>query len=142
MGKWFVLGGRFTYFEGNPHNAIESYDYNTDKKIINIDFSFNQDSLDGPIKKIPHFAWVPDPSKPTRWKVRPFWPLAFDYLVLYLDPEYQTTTIGVPSGNYLWVMGRSPMTKGEIDSIIQKVALLGYPTQDIYYVPHATEVKN
>lgn len=136
MGTWYVLAGRFTYFEGKPYNAIERYTYDSAKNIIDTDFSFNEEASNGPIKKIPQYAWVPDPNRATRWKVRPFWPLAFDYLVLYLDPAYKATAIGVPSGNYLWVMARSPLSKAEIDGIISKVALLGYPTQSIYYVEH------
>ena len=53
MGKWFVIAGRVTFLEKGAYNPIEHYTFNVEKNRIDIDFSFNKDSLSGPKKNIP-----------------------------------------------------------------------------------------
>jgi apolipoprotein D and lipocalin family protein len=66
----------------------------------------------------------------------PLWPLKFDYLVIALDPDYQWTAIGVPSGSYLWTMGREPLVSEEkLAEIIGELDDVAYPTNDIVRVP-------
>ena len=31
-----------------------------------------------------------------RWRESPFWPLYLSYLILYVDPDYQTALVGYP----------------------------------------------
>ena len=53
MVSWYVQAGRFTPLEKNVTNAIEKYTWNENKQLIQIDFSYNKGSFDGPLKKIP-----------------------------------------------------------------------------------------
>ena len=104
MGKWFVIAGRVTFLEKGAYNPIEQYTFNSEKNRIDIDFSFNKDSLSGPKKNIPQKAWVHNKETNAHWKVSPFWPLKLDYLVILNDENYEWTVIGVPSQRYLWLM--------------------------------------
>jgi apolipoprotein D and lipocalin family protein len=138
MGSWYVQAGRFTMFEKNPFNSVETYKWNQKEERIDIDFRFNQDSFDGPVKKIPQVAWIHNSETNAHWKVRPFWPLKFSYLIIALDPEYQWSVIGVPDEKYLWIMSRDPQfTNEKTQEIVQKVKALGYSVKDIEYVKHS-----
>jgi apolipoprotein D and lipocalin family protein len=35
------------------------------------------------------------------------WPFKAAYLIAYLDADYETTVIGVPDRDYVWIMARA-----------------------------------
>ena len=49
---------------------------------VDIDFRYNKNALDGPLKKLPQTgsSWYDD--KTAGWKVSPFWPVKMPYLVI------------------------------------------------------------
>lgn len=137
MGRWYVLAGRFTSFEKEVHNAVETYTWNEKKERIDIGFTYNKGSLEGPVKSIPQKGWVYNTTTNSHWKVSPFWPLKFDYLVVGLAPDYSWTAIGVPNGDYLWIMARSPESADQtVDQALSALRAIGYPTQNLVRVPH------
>lgn len=136
MGKWYVWSGRTTFLETGAHNAIEIYTWNEAEKRIDVDFSFRKDSFDGVLKKLPQKAWIENKQSNAHWKIQLFWPFKADYLVIALDKDYQWTAIGVPSGDYLWIMGRKPIaTDEEISKITRQVEALGYPVENVSRIP-------
>lgn len=146
MGTWYVWAGRTTFMEKGAYNAIERYSWNEEKKRVDIDFTFRQSAFDGELKKIPQKAWIDNSTdwagSGAKWSVSPFWPLKFDYLIIALDPAYQWVAIGVPSGSYLWIMGREQVApQSKINEIVEQLKVLGYPTQDIEIVPQKPEEK-
>jgi apolipoprotein D and lipocalin family protein len=57
--------------------------------------------------------------------------------VIGLDPDYQWTAIGVPSGKYLWIMGRNPqVADSKLQEIVQTVSKTGYPVENLTVIPH------
>ena len=46
MGDWYVIAGRVTFLEKDAYNPIESYRWNS-KKRVDIDFHFNSGSFTG-----------------------------------------------------------------------------------------------
>lgn len=138
MGVWYVMAGRFTFIEKDVYNSVEKYTWNEPKQRIDIDFSFNEGSLTGELKKYPQKGWIYNQKTNATWKISPFWPLRFTYLVLALDPNYEWTAIGVPNQKYLWIMARRPtLPSAKIQEIIEKVQSLGYLVKDIVYVKHS-----
>ena len=136
MGNWYVMAGRFTALESDVYNSIEAYSWNEKEKRIDIDFRFNKGGFDGPLKKYPQKAWIESENN-ARWKVQPFWPLKFDYLVIGLAQDYRWTVIGVPNQKYLWIMSKDPaFTKQETEQVVEMVKKSGYDTSDIVFVPH------
>lgn len=142
MGKWHVLAGRLTSMEDGAHNAIEIYQWNEKEKQIDIQFQFNKDSFNGELEKIPQKGWIENQETKSHWLVSPFWPLKFDYLVLAVgeinqDLQYDWTAVGVPSGDYLWIMARDwKKSKTEINKMIDVVKKMNYPTENIIFVPN------
>lgn len=136
MGKWFVQAGRFTFLEKDVTNAVEAYTWSEKEERIDIDFHFNQKTFDGPLKSYPQKAWIVSENN-ARWKVQPFWPLKFSYLVIGLDPDYQWTAIGVPDEKYLWIMSRDPhFSRENIQRVLDQVESTGYDVTDVEFVPH------
>lgn len=136
MKKWYVIAGRFTWMEDGAHNAVEEYRYNDKEERIDIDFYFNKDSFTGEVKRIPQKAWVENKKTNAFWKVSPFWPLKFDYLVIALAADYSWTVIGVPNEKYLWIMADRPdLSDEELNSIIEKIKTVQYSVEDIVRIP-------
>ncbi|GAB4419908.1 MAG: lipocalin family protein [Bacteriovoracaceae bacterium] len=138
MKKWFVIAGRFTFMENGAHNAVEEYTFNKEKDRIDINFYFNKDSFDGRVRKIPQKAWIENKKSNAHWKVSPFWPLKFDYLVVALAPDYSWTAIGVPSQKYLWIMAdRWDISDSELKKMIEAVQEAGYSVEEIERIPQS-----
>ncbi len=136
MGEWYVWAGRTTFFENGAHNGVDKYTWNEKENRIDVVYTFRKDGFEGKLKKITQKAWVENKSTNAHWKVQPFWPLKFDYLVLALDPNYQWVAIGVSNGAYLWIMGRRPQASdSELAEIILQVKNLDYPVQETKKVP-------
>lgn len=113
MGPWYVIGVKPTYFEIGAVNAVESYKWNAEKELIDIDFTFNQDKPDGPVKKIPQTGWIHNKETNMEWRISPFWPVRLPYTIIELDPSpgkdpYKYTVIGYPNRAYVWIMAREP----------------------------------
>ncbi|MCO4754738.1 MAG: lipocalin family protein [Bacteriovoracaceae bacterium] len=122
--------------EKGAHNSVEHYRWNEKKERIDIDFYFNKDSFTGKIKKIPQKGWIHNEKTNAHWKVRPFWPLKFDYLVIDLAEDYSWTVIGVPSQKWVWIMSDNwKMDDEQLNMIIARLNKMGYSTKDVNRVP-------
>lgn len=137
MIPWHVQVGRFTSFEKNPYNSVESYTWNELEKRIEIDFSYNEGAFNGPLKKIPQKGWVKDTTTNATWSVQPWWPLKFDYLIIGLGDNYEWTAIGVPDQKFLWIMTKeSQYPREKVNEILAKIRATGYRTDELQWVQH------
>ena len=137
MISWHVQAGRFTSFEKDPYNSIESYTWNEKEQRIDIDFRYNQGAFNGPLKKIPQTGWIKNTTTNATWSVQPWWPLKFDYLILAVDENYEWTAIGVPDQSYLWIMTKEAQYPREkTEAILEKVRMSGYRVDELVWVSH------
>uniref|UniRef100_A0A7R9U4G6 Lipocalin/cytosolic fatty-acid binding domain-containing protein n=1 Tax=Pinguiococcus pyrenoidosus TaxID=172671 RepID=A0A7R9U4G6_9STRA len=134
MGEWFVIGVKPTSFEIGAHNAIERYTLNGNK--VDVDFTFNQNSLDGKLKSLPQTLYPS--AEDGNWKVSPFWPLKLSYPILELDEDYSYTVIGFPSRAYVWIMAREPKMDEQLyeDICARLREQHGYDLEGLVKVPH------
>lgn len=136
LTRWYVIAGRTTFLENDAYNSIEQYQWNEEKKRIDIDFQLRKGSFDGKLKSIPQKGWIEDKKSNAHWKVQFIWPIKADYLILALDPDYLWTAVGVSSQRYLWIMSTKPqMEQSLVDQILAKVSAQGYAVQDVKRVP-------
>ncbi len=137
MGSWYVLAGRFTFLEVDVHNGRETYTWNEEKQRIDIDFTYNKGSLDGPITSLPQKAWIYNEKTKAHWKVSPLWPLKFNYLIVDLDEDYKWTAIGVPDQKLLWIMARDWKNPEVIvKQVTERLIKKGYDVKNLVIVPH------
>ena len=136
MGKWYVIASIPTIFESGANNAVETYTWNEKEERIDVDFRFRKDSPTGPEKVMPQKGFVSNHETNAEWKIQPFWPFKFSYLIIDLAPDYSDTVIGVPSRSYVWIMARQPkMSDARYNELVSKIGGLGYDVSKLKKVP-------
>lgn len=138
MGSWYVIANIPTFVEKGATNAVEAYTWNEKEKRIDIDFHYNKDHPGGELKSYPQKAWIYDTRTNAEWRVQPWWPLKFAYLIIDLAPDYSYTVIGVPSRNYVWIMAREKqLPPGKLEEILKNIEKMGYEVSKIQKVPQS-----
>lgn len=70
------------------------------------------------------------------WQESPLWPLRFAYLILYVDPDYQTALVGYPGLAYGWILARKPtLPPAQLAALRAKLAAVGYDVAKFRMVP-------
>lgn len=135
MGRWYVVANIPTFIEKGAHNAIETYRMNKDGS-IDTEFRFNQDSFDGDLEVYNPTGFVSETNN-SLWGMQFIWPIKAEYIIAYLDDDYQNTIIARNARDYVWIMSRSPDPGQEtIDKLINFSVEMGYPRDQIKRVPH------
>ena len=139
MGDWHVIGFipiTIPFFsEEGAHNAVESYRL-TDEGVIETTYTFRDGAFDGPKKRFTPKGWVHDEETNAEWRMQFVWPFKAAYLIVYLDPDYRRTIIGVPNRNHVWIMSRDPqMSEAEYQKMLELTASLGYEVARVQRVP-------
>ena len=134
MGDWYVVGNIPTLIERGAHNAIESYELTPDGRVATT-FRFRDGGFDGPEKVYRPTGFVRDESNAV-WGMQFIWPIKAEYLVLYVDDNYERTIIGRTKRDYLWFMARKPsLSEAEYDEMLQVAEKAGYDLSQIRKVP-------
>lgn len=142
-GAWYVIESIGLAAEEGAHDEVETYTLREDGR-IDIALTFREGAFDGPERSIPQLGWVHDPETNAEWRVRPFWPLALDYLIIDLDEDYGWTVVGHPSKRWVWIMARAPrLDASVIQGIRARLAAVGYDVGRLVPIPqrplHARE---
>ena len=139
MGDWYVLAHIPTRPERNAYDAVERYTMREDGR-IDIRFSFCEGAAEGPRETMKMLGWVHDTVTNAEWRVRPFWPLGLDYMVLELSPDYSLTVIGHPSRRYAWIMARTPeIDAATLSGLTERLARQGFDIERLRRVPHSDD---
>jgi len=139
MGDWYVIGFipiAFPFFsEAGAHNAIESYRLGDDG-VIETTYTFREGAFDGPEKRFTPKGWVHDEESNAEWRMQFLWPFRAAYLIVYLDPDYHKTIIGVPDRSHVWILSRDPqVSETEYHRMLEHVEELGYDIEKVQRVP-------
>ncbi len=125
MGTWNVIGSIPTWFERGAYNAADHYTLAADGT-IDIRFTYNQDSADGPAKRMDSRGFVQGPSNAV-WGVQFIWPIKADYRIAWLSPDGRQTIIAREKRDYVWIMSRdTTMPEADYQAALGRVAALGY----------------
>jgi apolipoprotein D and lipocalin family protein len=136
MGDWYVIANIPTFVEEGAVNAIEGYHWNESEKRIDVDYRHNKDSPQGELKKAPQKAWVYNENTNAEWRVQPWWPFKFAYLIIDLAPDYSYTVVGVPSRKYVWIMARKPsLPEATYNKLVEGIKAQGYDISKLRKVP-------
>ena len=134
MGDWYVVGNIPTLIERSAHNAIESYELTADGRVATT-FRFRDGDFDGPEKVYRPTGFVSDKSNAI-WGMQFIWPIKAEFLVLYVDENYEKTVIGRTKRDYLWFMSRKPtLSAAEYDEMLKVAEEAGYDLSRIRKVP-------
>jgi apolipoprotein D and lipocalin family protein len=137
MGDWYVIAAIPTPIETESFNAIESYKRNDDGTIATT-FTFNKGALDGPAKKYEPKGFVRENTGNAVWGMQFIWPIKAEYIISYLDADYQRTIIARNARDYVWMMARTPqISDAQYAEMTKLIAEYGYDLSKIRKVPHS-----
>jgi len=136
MGDWYVVAHVPAGAEAEAHNAVESYRLEPDGTIATT-YVFREGGFDGELVVMEPNGVVRDTSTNATWGMQFFWPLRFEYLITWLDPEYQTTIIARTRRDYAWIMARRPDLDPKVMAQLEtELMRQGYDMTRLRRVPH------
>ncbi|GFE81183.1 hypothetical protein GCM10011487_31830 [Steroidobacter agaridevorans] len=95
-----------------------------------------QDSPDGPPKTYQPKGFVRNTRSNAEWGMQFVWPMQSDYVIVYLDRQYQQTIIAREQRDYVWIMARTPrISAAEYDALTNRVRAMGYDMSLLRRVP-------
>jgi len=137
MGDWYVVANIPTFLERDAWNALENYQRRDDGVILTT-FSFNKGATDGPLKTYRPKGFVRDSDSNALWGMQFIWPVKAEYIIMQVDPDYETTVIGRRKRDFIWIMSRTPhLEPDRLQSLIDFAVREGYDPKRIQLVPHA-----
>lgn len=136
MGDWYVIAHIPTFIETKACNAVENYALSPDGTIATT-FTFNQGSLDGPLKTYRPRGFVYNRKTNAEWRMQFLWPFKAPFLITDLSPDYQTTIIGVPDRKYVWIMARTKTLPAKrYTEMVKFLGESGHDISKLRRVPH------
>ena len=136
MGDWYVIACIPTVIETEAYNAIESYQLEKDGS-INTTFVFRKAGFDGPEKRYNPRGFVVENTGNSVWGMQFLWPFKSEYIIAYLDQNYNNTIIARNARDYVWIMARTPIINdSQYQELTKTVANLGYDVRKLRKVPH------
>lgn len=135
MGPWYVIAHIPPSATSDSYNSIERYTHGKNNK-INVDFTYREGSFDGEKQTMQPTGFVIPDSGNAVWAMQFFWPLKMQYVISYVDADYQTTIVAREKRDYVWIMARTPqIDDGTYQALVKRVKALGYDTSQLRRVP-------
>ena len=135
MGDWYVIAHIPAPLEANAYNAVESYRLTGDGRVATT-FRFREGGFDGEAYTYHPTGFVREDSGNAVWDMQFFWPIRFEYRVVYLNDAYTRTIIGRRARDYAWIMARSPeLNEAAYRELVAVLRQRGYATDQLRRVP-------
>ena len=139
MGRWYVIANIPYFAEQGYVGSYVEYALRADGDIDDFYYG-HKSSFDKPLEKKALKDSVVAGSNNAHWRSSPFWPLSFDYQILYVDPAYQYALIGYPDRQWGWVFARSPeIDERKYRELLGRLEQQGYDTTRFQRVPQTIE---
>jgi apolipoprotein D and lipocalin family protein len=135
QGDWYVIAAIPSFPERHAYDAVESYSLQPDGR-IQVTFRYRDGSFTAPVKTLHPVGTVRPGRGQAIWGMQFIWPIEAEYLVVYLDSDYQTVIVGRSKRDYVWIMAREPLlTEPVYAHLVERVAALGYDVGKLRKVP-------
>jgi len=132
MGRWFEIARLPHYHERGLHSITANYSLAQDGTISVTNRGYSQNET---LKEARGKAYRPDDLVPGELKVSFFWIFYGDYLVIELDTDYQWALVSAGSGEYLWILSRTPvMNEAIYQDILQRARKRGFDLGELIVV--------
>jgi apolipoprotein D and lipocalin family protein len=134
-GRWFIIANIPYFAENGNVGSWFDVSFQPDGTLQDIYTAYPK-TFDAPAKRFTMTGYVVPDTGGARWRESPFWPLYLSYLILYVDPDYQTALVGYPGRGYGWVLARSPtMDEPTYRALLARFQEQGYDTAQFRRVP-------
>lgn len=135
MGEWYVVAHVPAGAEREAYNGVESYRLREDGRIATT-YAFREGGFDGPLEVLEPVGRVRDRETNATWGMRFFWFYEAEYLIAWLDENYQETIVARTARDYAWIMTRDPDPSEErLAALEQELAAMGYDLSKLRRVP-------
>ena len=135
MGDWYVIAHIPSFPEREAYKAVESYARMPDGR-IQTTFRFRKGALDGPEKTMHPVGRVKPDGGGAVWDMQFVWPIQAEYVIAWVDADYQQTIVGRSKRDYVWLMARTPqIPDADYEARIRQIQALGYDVSKIRRVP-------
>ncbi len=135
MGRWYVISHVPYFLEKGKVASYDTYARRPDGRLTN-NFTFREQTVDGPEKTWEGVARVIDTASNATWKVSFVWPVSVTYKIFALDPDYRWAVVGTKDGGLLWVLARERrLAPDTYATILQELRTNGLPADELRLVP-------
>ncbi|KJV34860.1 hypothetical protein VI08_09345 [Luteibacter yeojuensis] len=125
MGHWYVIALIPTRPERGASNAVECYAKAPDGT-IETRFRYRP-AQSAKVKIIKARGFVRPESGAAVWGMRFIWPFRAQYVIAWLDPDYQSVIVARDKRDHVWIMARTPtLAPQAFDLMASRVAGMGY----------------
>jgi apolipoprotein D and lipocalin family protein len=136
LGRWYEIARFPVIFEEGCTATTADYGA-IDAETVSVLNTCRKGNPDGAAEQIAGTARIVAPGElKVKFASVPF--VAADYWVLWVDEDYQTAVVGVPSGRAGWILARTPTIdparRAEAEAVL---ARNGYDPSRLYDVPQA-----
>ncbi len=135
MGDWYVIAQIPTYIEREAYDSVETYALRDDGR-IQTTFRYRKGGHDERVRTMHPVGTVREEGNGAIWGMQFVWPIKAEYVIVYVDDDYQQTIVGRSKRDYVWLMARTPsISEADYQARIAFIAGLGYDTSQIRRVP-------
>lgn len=133
-GRWYVIANIPYFAERGRVGSFFDVSF-PDGRVHDV-YTSRAGDFAAPERRFTLGGYVVPGTGGAKWRESPFWPLYFSYLILYVDPAYQTALVGYPGRQYGWVFSRTPdLEDTRYVALLARFRALGYDTAAFRRVP-------
>ncbi len=137
MGDWYVIAQIPTRLEREAYDSVETYTLRDDGK-VDTTFRYRDGGFDEKIKMLHPTGTVREGTGNAIWGMQFVWPIKAEYVIVYVDDDYQQTIVGRSKRDYVWLMARTPsIPDADYAAHMQRIEALGYDIAKIRRVPQS-----
>jgi apolipoprotein D and lipocalin family protein len=138
MGRWYLIANVPNYAErGNLAPYVE-YSRRTDGRIDDKYTAYEQ--FGGPPFSKDGYIEIVNPMTHAEGRITFLPPLWRDYAVIFLDPDYRYTVVGLQDRDYVWFFAREPQVADDVYAkMLDAARANGFDVTQILRFPHRPE---
>lgn len=132
QGLWYEIARFPNFFETDCTGVTAEYALRENGK-INVKNSCRKGALDGELRVAEGVARVVAPGQ-LKVKFAEWLPFEGDYWVIGLPADGQVSVVGVPSGDFGWILARTPVLEPDVrDAALAVLNQAGYDTNRLIW---------
>jgi len=138
MGRWHLIANIPNFAEeGNLAPYVE-YTRRPDGRIDDKYTAFEK--FGGPPFSKDGFIEITNPATQAEGRITFLQPLWEDYAVIFLDPDYRYTVVGLQNRKYIWLFAREPKVSDEVyQAMLAAARANGFAVTQILRFPQRPE---
>lgn len=135
MGDWYVIAHVPLPPEDEAFNAVERYRLCADGRVETV-FRYRDGGFDEAVEISRPTGYPGVDGNPAEWGMSFIWPFRAEFIIAWLDADYQSTIIARTRRDYAWLMHREPvMPTAEKVEALARLEAMGYQAEDVRLVP-------